>query len=601
VRLLIGDNLEPEPVQLGGLPVGVVETWDLAYSADSRRLAADLCVVHDWETWDVTCTVMVWDLAAPEQPVQRIEAGRVWAVALSGDGSRVYVGSYEAALDVYDVATGAVLGSIPLTSDLQAGNTPAAPAAPTAHVLDLSPDGTTLAVRARNDIVLLDAQTLTARARLLGHQALVKTMGFSHDGTRLASGDDDGAIVVWDVATGAPVEQLAGHTESVQAVAFGGDDDTLYSTAADRMLLAWDLRGVRRFIPRLATAPDPEQLSADAARPVMTVTAPDGEAAAYFYVRDDGLFGATLRFFDVATGRLGEAIETDHVNWGPSWRPPEFEEFVTGDLEGFVHVWDPRRGTMTEEQQVTSAGISALFHTPDGNEIVGLDGAGSIFQLDADTLEPIAEPIPLHNGTPGGVVARIDGDFFDLSDDGRTAVAVLNNGASAWVDLAEGRILHQADFGLEPARAGISPDGRRLAVAANTGEVGLLELDSWEWVRPPIAAHAGWALNVSWAPDGTLFASGGQDGRVILWDGRTGERLGTVLPLNPDGWGATAFFETDGHTVIIGTSDYDLFTWDTRLEKWIERACTIAGRNLTGDEWRDAFGDRPYHETCPTP
>ncbi len=118
-----------------------------------------------------------------------------------------------------------------------------------------------------NDIVLLDAQTLTARARLLGHQALVKTMGFSHDGTRLASGDDDGAIIVWDVATGAPVEQLAGHTESVHAVAFGGHDDTLYSTAADRTLLAWDLRGDRRFIPRLATAPDPERVPADASRP----------------------------------------------------------------------------------------------------------------------------------------------------------------------------------------------------------------------------------------------------------------------------------------------------------------------------------------------
>ncbi len=250
---------------------------------------------------------------------------------------------------------------------------------------------------------------------------------------------------------------------------------------------------------------------------------------------------------------------------------------------------------------MTSAGISALSHTPDGSEIVGLDGAGSIFRLDADTLEPIAEPIPVSRRTPRGVSVGIDGDFFALGPDGRTAVAVLRSGASAWVDLAEGRILHQADLGLEPARAAISPDGRRLAVAANTGEVGLLELDSWEWVRPPIAAHAGWALNVSWAPDGTLFASAGQDGRVILWDGRTGERLGTVLPLNPDGWGATANFLTDGHTVIIGTSDYDLFTWDTRLEKWIERACTIAGRNLTTDEWRDAFGDRPYHETCPTP
>ena len=49
VRLLNGATLEPEPVQLGGWPAGAVEAWDLDYSADGRRLAADLCVMHDWE------------------------------------------------------------------------------------------------------------------------------------------------------------------------------------------------------------------------------------------------------------------------------------------------------------------------------------------------------------------------------------------------------------------------------------------------------------------------------------------------------------------------------------------------------------------------
>jgi hypothetical protein len=37
---------------------------------------------------------------------------------------------------------------------------------------------------------------------------------------------------------------------------------------------------------------------------------------------------------------------------------------------------------------------------------------------------------------------------------------------------------------------------------------------------------------------------------------------------------------------------------DTRPEHWVEVACEIAGRNLTEVEWSDAFGDRPYRETC---
>ena len=259
------------------------------------------------------------------------------------------------------------------------------------------------------------------------------------------------------------------------------------------------------------------------------------------------------------------------------------------------------RATVTEEQQVTSAGISALSYTPDGGEIVGLDGAGSIFRLDADTLEQIAEPIPLEPTAP--LEARMRRHGWRLLRP-RSRRAYGRGRADAPVR-PHGSISPRAGSCTKPTWGSSRRAPPSLPTVAGSpwpptpGRSGCWSSTSWEWVRPPIPAHSGWALNVSWAPDGTLFASAGQDGRVILWDGRTGERLGTVLPLNPDGWGATANFLTDGHTVIIGTSDYDLFTWDTRVEKWIERACTIAGRNLTTDEWRDAFGDRPYHETCP--
>jgi hypothetical protein len=51
---------------------------------------------------------------------------------------------------------------------------------------------------------------------------------------------------------------------------------------------------------------------------------------------------------------------------------------------------------------------------------------------------------------------------------------------------------------------------------------------------------------------------------------------------------------------MIATTDHEVFTGDTRPESWVERACAVAGRNLTTDEWSFAFGDRPYRRTCPT-
>ena len=60
-----------------------------------------------------------------------------------------------------------------------------------------------------------------------------------------------------------------------------------------------------------------------------------------------------------------------------------------------------------------------------------------------------------------------------------------------------------------------------------------------------------------------------------------------------------ATFLPNGHTLMIASSSREVFTWDTRLEEWVERACKIAGRNLTTDAWSEAFGDRPYRLTCP--
>jgi hypothetical protein len=37
----------------------------------------------------------------------------------------------------------------------------------------------------------------------------------------------------------------------------------------------------------------------------------------------------------------------------------------------------------------------------------------------------------------------------------------------------------------------------------------------------------------------------------------------------------------------------------TRTDTWVERACAIAGRNLTREEWSQFFPTRPHEVSCP--
>ena len=103
---------------------------------------------------------------------------------------------------------------------------------------------------------------------------------------------------------------------------------------------------------------------------------------------------------------------------------------------------------------------------------------------------------------------------------------------------------------------------------------------------------------MSYAGDGGSFVIADTSGRVQLWDATAGTRIARLRPGQP-GVTASAVFHPDGHTVIIATADGAVYHWDTRVERAIEVACAAAGRNMTQTEWREAFPDRPYRETCP--
>ena len=59
-----------------------------------------------------------------------------------------------------------------------------------------------------------------------------------------------------------------------------------------------------------------------------------------------------------------------------------------------------------------------------------------------------------------------------------------------------------------------------------------------------------------------------------------------------------AEFGFDGRTLAAAYGQGQIVLWDINPDAWEQRACNLAGRNLTRDEWHQYLGTRPYHKTC---
>ena len=329
--------------------------------------------------------------------------------------------------------------------------------------------------------MLYDSATLAVRSRLRGHSDLVRALQFSHDGKLLASGSADHTAVLWDVATGGEIATLTGHADAVLGLAFSPDDGTLYTGGLDRHVLVWDLAGRRQFITRIVNRAPPTAHFADA------IPSPGGRQIVY---QGTAAAGKNLQFLDVATGQLTAPGDDRDADPMAAWLPPDDRQVVTAAGRN-LRVRDSASNQIVGERAVALTTVTALAATLDGAFVIVGERSGGLERVEAGTL------------APGGPRLQFSHQVNAVAaGPGTTAVALLGDKTYAIVDLAEGTVLATGGLGFTPTAAAISPDGGRLAVGGSYGEVGLLDLDSHDWIAPPTAAHRQYVDSVAFAADG---------------------------------------------------------------------------------------------------
>jgi WD40 repeat protein len=489
------------------------------------------------------------------------------AVALSPDGGRLYVAmNAKRSVRAFDLGSSRLLAwadDLLLTGEDPGG-------------IDVSSDGSTVAITSEDRVLRLDSETLRRRGPDLRGPDLAEGGRYAHHGSLLATASSDDSVIVWDTASGALLHRFAvpgGVWAS--SIDWSADDRTLY--AAGENLMMWRLGRVPGLLTLGEDTPAVEGTAYG-----LSLAAPDGHTLARTQ-------SGRLWFTDLRTGRGTTRSALLPDVWGARWSPDAHWLLTTAGDER-LRIWDTATARQVAVKQFPKGVELRATFSADGDRVYVVDRTGRLSTYDRATLRRVGPGVPVGTGVT------------TMGARGDVVILLKLDGSVVRVRPETGKIVGKAGPGTltdpEDATNDASPDGRLLATTDAEGRMRLLDLETLEWIgsdarADTLADAGGW---VAFAPDGHQVAAL-QTNRIGLWDGHTGDYQGS-LPFPALATGASIRYLPNSSGLLIAARDGRTWTADTRTDTWGERACTIAGRNLTAVEWERFFPRRPYEVTC---
>jgi WD40 repeat protein len=486
-----------------------------------------------------------------------------------------------------------------------------------------SPDGSVLAlVTGAGQIDFVDPTTLEPLASLPAAGAQAGELAFSADGTLLAVGSSTGAVTVWSTFAWllTPVAEWRGIDGGVLgAVTFRQEPDA--SGPWTTRVVTASGGGVAEWAPErlTAVATERERFFFDYLDPGRderyAAIGPRGEPQVVGVL---DATGAIVRTFEPVPD-AHELVLVDHVPElglvvAAAARfpepptpgvpvPPERLDLVTVDVAtGATHtIATITSGLEPPAFELEQYALHPELVPPEGRVFPSVtarlrpDGAllyaaigptGRLWDVasGADLAQaPIPAPmLPVLTWTPDGtalVATTWDGivRFWDATDLSETVI-----------DLGGGFTVNDLDA---------VPALDAIAVTTGGGTVVLVDAASRTVVGPPFEAP-GAILEITVVdPARGLVASLDLDRRLHLWTIDDRVALGPAFQVLPElvtDW-ALLVATADGVAVADQARTIDV---SLDVDEWIARACELAGRSLTDEEWEQYVGMRPETPAC---
>jgi WD40 repeat protein/DNA-binding SARP family transcriptional activator len=491
----------------------------------------------------------------------------------------------------------------------------------------VSPDGSTAAIivnhdqRFEGDVSFLNLRTDEVREGSGGHHGPFRTqyeatgLAFAPDGRSVITVGNDSRLLVWDVASASVRETL----ESASGLPLRGPamslDGTAFTTDQTGDVVVWDPSGGGR-LSRAFTAGSGATVGPSGGWPFFAMS-PNGRLLAVISWPPHQR-ASIIQLIDTSDLRVVERIRYKQSTPHGLAFSPDSMTLAVGSItftkndetrdQSYVRLWNVASGKpMTSDLPGIPTGVWlwSIAFSPDGRTLVG---AGPEYPTKDASLDQAAGRVYLWStAAPGQLpgtfetpVGRPVAGPLNFTSDGSLLIVPMgfNDGAFlSWDTEAHAivRTTPSVDGGVYGAD--ISNDGRTLVTAATDGIVHLWDVASGAPIGTPLTGLKPFADTVDMSPDGSTVVGADSSGNVLLWDVTTGTVIAGPLP-GPGSQAVAASFIPHGRSVIVVSATGSAWRWDVDPSDWETRACQVAGRSLTQQEWQQFLPDRPYHATC---
>ena len=499
-----------------------VVSW-LGFSPDGGSLATF--------GWDGTNLVQVWDVA--NRRTRWVIPDATSVGGFSADGELFLAGRADQSIAAYNARNGERLTVVREAGDIVAF----APQAKSVVTMDANRVLNVREIRTGRTMM-----SLTNAARRYFDVGRNAPVAITPDGRWLAlvrAGDPaepkDRGLELWNSTSGT-MERFLPHARQVRIIQFSPDGRSLAVADGDGEVLLWNWTGGES--PTIKAHALPVQALAFSANGEMLATGASDESIKLWDLRT--LAQKPNRF----DGQMGSV-------WSLAFSPNQ-RLLASGSRDMPVNLWElDGRQEPTAITNLNSEKVGNFIFSPDSRLMAGGCKDNHVRVWEVETLTQRYD-------------LRGVGYAVAFSRDGRRLLVADASGAAYWWDTVAGsrRSIPVPEQLGEITAVEFSPDPRIAALGHRSGKIQLLEVDTGK-VIGTYRGHRDAVLSLTFAPDGSSFASGGRDKEIRLWDVDVTNQSRQVCSEHKGGVAGLAI-SGDGRMMASGCSANTIKFWDLR-------------------------------------